>query len=284
MAAYQKNYRKKSLFNKKPKKTIYRKKASVAKVANRALTLAKANYKRTFGQMQLNQQTANSAVLPLTNTPVAILLESPFQNSPIWQVVSGQTQPAQIVRNFQTFSINDGGMAPPTNMWAGANDDTIQGRYHLAWSKYKLHFAAYPNNSTKRINALVRIDIVCQGRYTPPTSNLNQTLPYCLNQFSQLNFDNQINPMIFKTLKTYRFSYDNTQRTQDLIREIFVRHNKAVNPTYDNNSQPWTGIPVKQQTWMIIQTSQHPSTSTDDAINLQLSRVVKWRDGAGHST
>lgn len=287
---------------KKPYKKNYRKgKSTALSVASKALALAKRNNKLAYGSYQIQlQHTARP--FTLTNSqPCCFNMTTPFNTQPVYQFkFNGSTGQYQVDPITQLEHPNlvqlTGGLGEQgRNFWRDCNDDRLNGKYKLLWTKLEIRLSARTAEQ-KLVPCRLRIDFIKpkwnrtmqQAESTTGTIR-NLQLPSALGSFGRIMTDsNHINPMYWNRVGKPCFLNIhpgvNDTNLDYVVKTCFFRQNMVINPKYQGSGyEAYENIPLNKQIWAVISTDIESLTPEDNLPNVTIKRIFAWRDGAGHA-
>lgn len=253
---------------------------AVAKTAQKALKLARRVQNRAYGSRQLNLQQTEHNLTVRQSEPHAIFVPTPTVGTAnqvlASKIVSGQRVTTPVAQ--WVHPTPPGGAKH--DQWADSNDDAINGEYKLLWSKYTFKFSNASNRQCR-----YRIDFIRPARAMRPTTASEQLLPDSLGDLQKLVGERQLNPYKYKTVRKPIFVTVNPEdgiTSENVYKTIYLPSGVVYNPTYDVPTRTDLDIPVSKQIWMIL-SSDVPDSVSSNVPSMAITRVVAWRDGAGHA-
>lgn len=287
---------------KKPyKKKYYKSKSTALTVASKALALAKRNNKLAYGSYQIQLQHTERT-FKLTNAqPCCFMMTTPFNTQPIYQFKfntgSGQYEvnPVTNLAHPSLVQLTGGLGEQGRNYWRDCNDDKLNGKYKLLWTKLEIRLSARSEDQ-KKIPCRLRVDFVkpkwnrvMQQAESSTGTQRNLQLPASLGSFGRIMTDsNHINPMYWNRVGKPCFlnihAGVNETNLDYVVKTCFFKQNMVINPKYQGSGyEAYENVPLNKQIWAVISTDIENLTPDDNLPDVSIKRIFAWRDGAGHA-
>lgn len=253
---------------------------AVAKTAQTALRLAKRATARSFGSTQLNLQHLEHNLTVKASEPHCIFVPTPTVGAVNQVLASKVVSGARVTTPVAQWQHPTPPAGAIYDQWKESNDDSINGEYKLLYSKYRFSFSNASNRQCR-----YRIDFIRPYRTTRPTTGSNYLLPDSLGDLQFLATNQHLNPFKYKMVRKPLFITVNPEdgiTSENVYRTVYLPSYTVYNPTYEATNRTDLDIPITKQVWMII-SNDVPDSLSSNLPSLQISRVVAWRDGAGHA-
>lgn len=261
-------------------RTHVSRKQAVASTAQKALRLARRNASRAFGSKQMNIQETEHNLTVRASEPHILFVPTPTVGTANQILASKIVSGARVVTPVAQWVHPTPPAGAVFDQWKECNASAVNGEYKLLYSKYRFAFSNAGNRQCR-----YRIDFLRPARAMRPTSGSNNLLPDSLGNLQRLVIDQHLCPYKYKMVRKPVFITVNPEdgiTSENVYKTLYLPSGIVYNPTYEAPTRTDLDIPVTKQLWMVISNDVPDGLSSTPSMSI--SRIVAWRDGAGHAS
>ena len=291
----------KKVSTKRPKAARY----ALAKRVDQLSKAVKANTRARYGELQMSNQVLSNGVVPIASHPLVFCLdEFHVARHPVTATAGNSASVYQLntlgtltsAAHFQNYNHDGSIIAAQYDGWLGLRADTQDsGKYLATSASYTFRLVANPSLDDTRVQlTFFRL------KKTNYQNRPQMTLEMMLQSGKHLLNGNRLSPTIYNILFTKSFYFNNTASTtvrgtgpRSRRWSHYFKMNKLVKQNVTQPASQGTVTPdgawkvetgqrdVYSPIYCMINCDDQTAVPPSDKIQIDITRVVRWKDPEG---